>query len=697
MSETEVMELRAEIASLRARLWEAEDSLQAIRAGEVDALIFPTDGGEQVFVLRSADEPYRVLVEHLQEGAIIASARGEILYCNQQLGALVGLPLERLIGSLFLRYVAPEDQELAAGLLTNGRRTAQRAELSLVNAGGAARPVQLSVAPYDSAGAGALCIVATDLSEQRRGETLVADERLARSILEHVAEAVAVCGPDGRVLRANQEANRLAGSPVVGAPFPEVFPLQFPAVLQSAQELLRTALRGERLTMVEAVLPTRAGRPLTLLVSCGPLQDATPTVAGVVVTMVNITERKTVEERLRQSQRLESVGRLAGGVAHEVNNQMTVVLGFADILSSDATLPRGAREDIRQIHRAAVRSAAITAQLLAFSRKQILLPQVLDLNVVIRDFEPVLVQTLGPKNLHLELGLSGTPVVVLGDRGQLEQVLLNLVRNARDATPEGGKITVETGETVLDSDAFRAQEVAPRPGPYVVLTVRDTGCGMLPDVLAHIFEPFFTTKRTGEGTGLGLSTVYGIVKQSNGYVWASSEAGRGTTFEVYLPSSGAPQRPDAPAELPAAACRHDAVLIVDDEPGVRAMMSRALCDAGFVVMEAADGHEAIDLLQRRPEPPDAVITDMIMEGMTGKELARRIANEFPEIPVLFTSGSTDYDIAHLGSLDQDHRFLQKPFSAVDLVHRVRALIKDRVTRVDGNMARTGEHIPGHGI
>src|SRR5215211_1526754 len=190
MSEAEVLQLRAEIAKLRVLLWEAEDSLRAIRSGEVDALVFPTAAGEQVFVLRSVDEPYRVLVEQLQEGAIIASARGEILYCNQQLGALLGLPLQRLIGSSLLQYVLPQDHEVAAGLLTNGRHAAQRAEVSLVDAEGDLRPVQLSAAPYDSEGAGAVCIVATDLSEQRRGESLVADERLARSILEHVAEAV---------------------------------------------------------------------------------------------------------------------------------------------------------------------------------------------------------------------------------------------------------------------------------------------------------------------------------------------------------------------------------------------------------------------------------------------------------------------------------------------------------------------------
>jgi two-component system cell cycle sensor histidine kinase/response regulator CckA len=362
---------------------------------------------------------------------------------------------------------------------------------------------------------------------------------------------------------------------------------------------------------------------------------------------------------------------------------MQVVLGFADMLSRDPQLPPGAHADVKQIHRAALRSAAITAQLLAFGRKQVLHPQVLDVNAVVRDFEPVLVQMLGPKDIHLELGLSTGPAVVLADRGQLEQMLLNLVRNARDSTPNGGRITVEIGETVLTSDAFRPQDVAVRAGTYVVLTVRDTGCGMPPDILAHIFEPFFTTKGTGEGTGLGLSTVYGIVKQSNGYVWATSEVGKGATFQVYLPASGGPPPLDTPGERPTTADRHDTVLIVDDEAGVRAMISRALGEAGFVVLEAADGDEAIDVLRNRAEAPDAVITDVVMEGMDGKELARRMAEEFPGVPVLFMSGSTDQDIAHPDSPDQDYPFMQKPFSAIDLVHGVRAVIDERLSRVDG--------------
>jgi PAS domain S-box-containing protein len=526
-----------------------------------------------------------------------------------------------------------------------------------------------------------LCIVVTDLGDQRRREALVADERLARSILEHVAEAVVVCGLDGVVTRANQEARRLAGDRIIGAPFAEAFPLQVPGPFRNAGELLAATLSGDRYTMVEAVLPTDSGKPHELLVSGGPLYDATA-VAGGVITMVNITERKAAEERVGQLQRLDSVGRLAGGVAHEVNNQMTVVLGFADMLSRNPALPPRAQADVKQIQRAAVRSAVITGQLLAFGRKQILRPQVLDVNEVVRDFEPVLSQALGPA-IRLEMALSAGSLVVLCDRVQLEQVLLNLVRNARDAMSHEGKVTVETHQTLLDADSFHPHEVAVRPGSYVVLAVRDTGCGMTREVLDRVFEPFFTTKQSGQGTGLGLSTVYGIVKQSGGYVWPASEPGNGTTITVYLPCSNAPVRLDSPSEHPAAIRYSETVLVVDDEPGVLAMMSQALTDSGFTVIEATDGYEALTALRSGTEPPHAVVTDLVMQGMDGRELARRIADEFLRVPMLFTSGFASDDVVGRGLLDPGQPFLQKPFSPADLVLRVRTLIDDHSSRVAG--------------
>jgi two-component system cell cycle sensor histidine kinase/response regulator CckA len=653
--------------------------LQAIRAGEVDALVFPTTEGERVFVLRDTDEPYRVLVEQLQEGAIIASPDGDILYCNQRFADLLDRPLELVIGSPLLDHISPEDHDLVSDLLVPGRPAAHRAEIDLLNESSTARPVQLSVAPYAVDGAAALCIVVTDLSDQRRREALVADERLARSILEHVAEAVVVCDLNGVVTRANQEARRLGGERIIGFAFAEAFPLHFSGPCQDAAELLAGTLRGDRYTMVEAVLPSDSGKPHQILVSGGPLYDATA-VAGAVISMVNITEHKAAEERLRQLQRLDSVGRLAGGVAHEVNNQMTVVLGFADMISRNPDLPQRVQGDMKQIQRAAVRSAAITAQLLAFGRKQILRPQVLDVNEVVRGFEPVLSQTLGA-DIRLHMALSADSLMVLCDRGQLEQVLLNLVRNARDAISHSGLVTVESRHTLLDADAFEPHNVAVRAGSYVVLAVHDSGCGMPPDVLPRVFEPFFTTKQSGQGTGLGLSSVYGIVKQSGGYVWVSSEPGKGTVVTVYLPRSNAPPRLDTPTELPAAQRHSETILVVDDEQGVLAMMSQALTDSGFTVIQTADGYEALTALRSRTEPPHAVVTDLVMQGMDGRELARRMGDEFPGIPILFTSGFASDDVVGRGLLDPGQPFLQKPFLPTDLVLRVRTLIDDYSSRV----------------
>jgi two-component system, cell cycle sensor histidine kinase and response regulator CckA len=668
--------LEVEVTRLRARLWEAEDALHAIRGGEVDALVFPTPEGEQIYVLRNADEPYRVLVEQLQEGALIVSTRGDILYSNQCLADLIGESLERVIGAPLLRYIAPQDQQAVANLLAEVRQRSSRGELSLLSADGTLRAVNLSVAPYINDGAEALCVVVTDLSQQKRSDALVADERLARSILDHVTEAVVVCEPDGRVIRANEEARRISGRPIIGATFAEAFALKFSGLSKDSAGFLRFALAGDRFRMVEATLLNPVGQPRELLVSGGPLYNGS-SVAGAVIALLDITERKAVEHRLRQSQRLESIGRLAGGVAHEVNNQMLVVLGFAEFLSHEPALRDSARADVAQIQRAAQRAAAITSQLLAFSRKQILRPQLMDLNDVVHGFVPVLMQTLSSK-IELKLELSDAPAMVLADRGQLEQVLLNLVRNARDATADDGSVTIKVGEVWVDAETFRPHQVDVAPGPYHTIAVSDTGPGISPEVLSHIFEPFFTTKHSGGGSGLGLSTAYGIVKQSDGYLWADSELGKGATFRVYLPKATGSPRLNTPPDRPSIQHFTGTVLIAEDESGVRSMMSRVLSEAGFKVVEATDGHEALNVLRSSVDAPCAIVTDVVMPGMGGAELARRIAQEFPRLPVLFVSGFSDDEAVRRGLLDPGQPFLEKPFSSEDLVLRLQALLEEHL-------------------
>jgi PAS domain S-box-containing protein len=385
----------------------------------------------------------------------------------------------------------------------------------------------------------------------------------------------------------------------------------------------------------------------------------------------DVTERRMAEERLRQAHRMESVGRLAGGVAHETNNQMSVVLGAADFILTRADVPEAVRVDVEFIRKAAERTAVVTGQLLAFSRRQILKPEMLDLSALVKGWEPVLQRIMG-EDSAVTLSLSSDLGLVRADPGQLEQVLLNLALNARDAMPRGGEISIETFRAELGGPYARLKpDATVRPGEYVVLAVSDTGHGMNKDTLSHIFEPFFTTKGIGRGTGLGLSTVYGIVKQSEGYVWAYSEPGQGTTFKIYLPvrrgsvtatrQDSAPIRPET----------GENILVVEDEEPVRHMIKRSLEGAGYTVLQAATAAEALDLLARTSDKISLVLTDVVMPGRSGCELADQIGELVPGLPILFTSGYTDGEIERRGLLRPGAAFIQKPLTPDALVRAVR--------------------------
>jgi PAS domain S-box-containing protein len=393
---------------------------------------------------------------------------------------------------------------------------------------------------------------------------------------------------------------------------------------------------------------------------------------GMTGVCMDITQRRDTEEQLRQAHRMESIGRLAGGVAHEANNQMSVVIGATDFILRRTDVPPAVRSDVESVRRAAERTATVTAQLLAFSRRQVLKPQVLDLNLLLRRFQPVLQRVMGedcPVTLRLGEGIGS----VKTDPGQLEQVMINLALNARDAMPRGGELTVETSAAEFKWESSRViQGVAIDPGRYAMVVVRDTGHGMNQQTLARVFEPFFTTKEVGQGTGLGLSTVYGIVKQSDGYVWAHSEPDRGATFTIYLPTTTEP-----PAALPGrsgavpAPANGELILVVEDEESVRRTVARGLAEAGYRVIEAENGPQAIDLAGRAPDRIALLLTDVVMPGMSGRELAAVVGELAPGIAVLFISGYTDSEIVRRGLLAPGAAFLPKPFTVNALVRAVR--------------------------
>jgi PAS domain S-box-containing protein len=384
---------------------------------------------------------------------------------------------------------------------------------------------------------------------------------------------------------------------------------------------------------------------------------------------MDVTDRRLAEDRMRQAHRMESVGRLAGGVAHETNNQMSVVLGASRFVLMRSDLPGEVRGDVELIERAAARTASVTAQLLAFSRRQLLKPQVVDLNRLIRNWSPVLFRIMG-EDCQVNLKLDPAAGPVMADPGQLQQALLNLAINARDAMPRGGTLAMETFVSRLTPEYARLKpDVSIKPGRYAVLAVSDSGHGMDRETLGHIFEPFFTTKGVGQGTGLGLSTVYGIVKQSEGYVWAYSEPGSGTTFKLYFPITTASVPAETVEQEPFLRGNGERILLVEDEPGVRQIIRRALEEAGYRVLEAENGEQALELAARQ-DKIDLLLTDVVMPGMSGKELASRLTGFAPDLPVIYTSGYTDGEIARRGLLDPGATFIQKPFSPDSIVRAV---------------------------
>lgn len=392
---------------------------------------------------------------------------------------------------------------------------------------------------------------------------------------------------------------------------------------------------------------------------------------------LDVTDRKQVEDRLRQAQRMDSVGQLAGGIAHEANNMMSVVLGCADYVLQRNDLPEAVRQDVDQIWRAAKRTAGITQQLLAFSRRQVLQPQVLDLNATVRDLESILTRALG-ESRGLRMHLSPTLGKVRADPGQLEQVLLNLTLNARDAMQEGGRLTIETMNVMLDQAYAAAKPVETlEPGEYAALVVTDTGHGMDRATLGRIFEPFFTTKGVGQGTGLGLSTVYGIVKQSGGFIWVYSEPGLGTTFKLYFPlvvpsvEAGVSRIPAPPGRL------EEVVLIAEDEPMVRSIMARTLRDCGYSVLEAADGTQALEVVEAQTGRISLIVADVVMPDMGGRIMASQLASRWPDIPVLFTSGYTGMEVVRRGLLEEGREFIQKPLAPEALARKVREMMDAR--------------------
>jgi len=543
-----------------------------------------------------------------------------------------------------------------------------------IQAGAADYVLRTNLSRLPSAVSRALDLRRAREQEVRSQELLRQSEARYRTLLEGVHDVVFALAPDGMISALSPAFETMTGwlpQRWLGKPFEQlVHPDDIPLVF----DLIGRVIHGDSRPTNRFRIRTSKGDYCVGEVAATPeLREGR--IVGILGIARDVTERLNLEQQLRQAQKMEAVGRLAGGVAHDFNNILTAITGYADLLLDDLGASDPRRQDVDEIRKAAARAAGLTRQLLAFSRQQVMQVQALDLNALIVETKQMLGRLLG-EDIAVAASLASDLGAVKADPGQLEQVIMNLAVNARDAMPEGGKLTFETANVELD-ELYSREHFPAGPGSYVMLAVTDTGVGMTEDTQAHLFEPFFTTKEKGKGTGLGLATVYGIVKQTGGFIWVYTELGHGSTFKIYLPRATESPQPRWHAAPVGPADGTETVLVAEDEAAVRAVARQALSRHGYNVLEAQSAEAALDVAARHSGTIHLLLTDVVMPGMSGRDLARRLADLRPTIRTIYMSGYTEDAITRHGVLEPGLVYVQKPFSPEALARRVREVLDEK--------------------
>jgi two-component system cell cycle sensor histidine kinase/response regulator CckA len=630
--------------------------------------------------LLEREEVFQLISENAADMIAVVDLEGKRLFNSMSYQKVLGYSPEELAASSAYEQIHPDDRERVRESAEHARLTGIGKTLDYrfrhKNGSWLALESTSSVIRDANGLPEKLVLVNRDITKRKETEdALRRSEADFRSVVECAPYGICRASDDGRLLQVNPALQSMLGCPRKEDLLNQDIGTTVFRSKSQYDKFAEMLARSGEAKDIEAEWKRQGGTPIIVRCSGRRVSGEDGSAAYFQVFAEDVTEKRLLESQLRMAQKMEAIGRLSGGIAHDFNNLLGVIIGYSGVLKKNLAAKADLLEHATEIEKAGQRAASLTKQLLAFSRRQVLTPEVLDLNALVNDLRRMLPRLLG-EDIQITANLDPDLKNVKADRTQIEQVILNLAINARDAMPAGGGLTIATANVALD-EAYTWDHPGSKAGRYVLLSVTDTGTGMDPETLAHIFEPFFTTKEPGKGTGLGLATVYGIVKQSDGYIWVESALGKGSKFEVYVPEyAGAPVTDARKTEPHRTSGGSESVLLVEDADALRKLAESLLKMAGFRVTSARTGEEALEIAAREAGDFDLLLTDIVMPGLNGRALAQKLSARWPRMKVLYMSGYSDNIIADHGVLDAGIHLLHKPFTEEFLLRKVREVLDD---------------------